>query len=375
MVACLIMGFGANLPLGLAPGMGLNAYFTYNVVGFRGTGSVEYRTALAAIFVEGVVFVILALTGARAKFVSYFPKSIMQATAVGIGLFLCHIGFQGAEGLGIVTFEPATLVTLGGCRVDERAPMYIISDPESVCDFGSNSTNLPPASPNYACQGDKFVNPAMWLGLSGLAIMAILMVRNVKGAVMIGIIFVTAIAWIPDHGASYLKEGAAIDGGEARWREFKKVVDTPTLSKIGGEVFDGFKGIDEGDFWVAFGTFLYVDFLDTTGTLFSMATYLSNYIPRSSYGSSIRCSCLLVFRIVILQPPTVQYSPLRNGSCSGYCRCIDDGKRGSYPMGSIRRCHSSLFNTGCHATNVLHCLRYYSWSRILDSSKWSRFHH
>eukprot|EP01023_Acetabularia_acetabulum_P020667 TRINITY_DN207_c0_g1_i14.p1 TRINITY_DN207_c0_g1~~TRINITY_DN207_c0_g1_i14.p1 ORF type:complete len:563 (+),score=126.84 TRINITY_DN207_c0_g1_i14:182-1870(+) len=279
MVACFIMGFGANLPLGLAPGMGLNAYFTYNVVGFRGTGSVAYTTALAAIFLEGIVFVILAITGARAKFVTYFPKSIMQATAVGIGLFLCHIGLQGAEGLGIVTYEPATLVTLGGCRVDDRAPMYIIGDPTSVCDFGSNSTNLPPSSPNYACVGDKMVNPALWLGLSGLAIMAILMVRGVKGAVMIGIIFVTVIAWIPGHGASYLGADSAIPGGEARRDEFEKVVAAPSLDKTGGEVFDGFKGIDTGDFWVAFATFLYVDFLDTTGTLFSMATYLTNYIP------------------------------------------------------------------------------------------------
>eukprot|EP01025_Chloroclados_australasicus_P067210 TRINITY_DN9294_c0_g2_i1.p1 TRINITY_DN9294_c0_g2~~TRINITY_DN9294_c0_g2_i1.p1 ORF type:complete len:561 (-),score=55.61 TRINITY_DN9294_c0_g2_i1:267-1949(-) len=279
MIACFVMGFGANIPLGLAPGMGLNAYFTYNVVGFRGTGSVPYRTALAAIFIEGIVFVILALTGARLAFVTYFPKSIMQATAVGIGLFLCHIGLQGAEGLGVVSFEPATLVTLGGCRVDDRVPMYIISEPSGVCDFATNTTSLPPASPNYACVGDKMVNPALWLGLAGLFIMALLMVRGVKGAVMIGIIFVTVIAWIPDHAASYLGDNASIPGGEERLEFFKDVVAAPTLSKTGGEVFDGFSGIDTGDFWLAFATFLYVDFLDTTGTLFSMATYLNNYIP------------------------------------------------------------------------------------------------
>ena len=72
-----------------------------------------YKTALAAVFIEGFIFVILAVTGVRTRIIRAIPKSVMLATSAGIGLYLAHIGLQQSEGLNIVTYDPATIVTLG----------------------------------------------------------------------------------------------------------------------------------------------------------------------------------------------------------------------------------------------------------------------
>ncbi|EER37101.1 purine transporter [Histoplasma capsulatum H143] len=83
------MGLFANMPIALAPRMGLNAYFTYNVVGFRGTGPVPYRLALTAVFIEGFVFVGLSVCGMRQWLARAIPRSIKLASGAGIGLYLC----------------------------------------------------------------------------------------------------------------------------------------------------------------------------------------------------------------------------------------------------------------------------------------------
>jgi len=82
------MGLFANMPIALAPGMGLNAYFTYTVVGFHGTGPVTYELALTAVFVEGFIFVALSLLGMRQWLARVIPTSIKLASSVGIGLYL-----------------------------------------------------------------------------------------------------------------------------------------------------------------------------------------------------------------------------------------------------------------------------------------------
>ena len=104
-IASFIMGVGANLPFALAPGMGLNAYFTYDVVGWRGTGSVKWEVAMAAIFIEGLIFIFLAVTGLRIKFAGLIPDPVKYATTGGIGLFLAHLGLQTAEGIGVVVTD------------------------------------------------------------------------------------------------------------------------------------------------------------------------------------------------------------------------------------------------------------------------------
>jgi AGZA family xanthine/uracil permease-like MFS transporter len=102
-----------------SPGMGLNAYFTYQVVGFHGSGPVPYKLALTAVFVEGFVFVFLSLIGMRQWLVKIIPASIKVASGVGIGLFLTTIGLSGSAGIGAITSGGiATPVALGGCPAE-----------------------------------------------------------------------------------------------------------------------------------------------------------------------------------------------------------------------------------------------------------------
>lgn len=99
--------------------MGLNAYFTYQVVGMRGTGSVSYGLALTAVFVEGFVFMFLALTGMRHWLVKIIPGTIKTASGVGIGLFLTLIGMSYSSGIGIITGSISTPLAIGGCPPEE----------------------------------------------------------------------------------------------------------------------------------------------------------------------------------------------------------------------------------------------------------------
>jgi AGZA family xanthine/uracil permease-like MFS transporter len=115
MVACLIMGLWANLPIALSGGMGINAFFTYNVVGFKGFGPLTYGSALSAVLIEGIVFFVIAISGLRFYIIKIFiPEPVRLATPAAIGAFLAHLGLQTAEGIGVVVADVATAVTLGG---------------------------------------------------------------------------------------------------------------------------------------------------------------------------------------------------------------------------------------------------------------------
>ncbi len=139
-VGSLLMGVFARYPIALAPGMGLNAYFTYSVV--KGMG-VPWQTALGAVFISGVAFLILTLIGVRQMIVAAIPGELYAAVAVGIGLFIAFIGFRNS---GIITASPATLVTLGNLR-----------------------------------------HPNTLLSIFGLLLMAGLLAWNVRGAILIGV--------------------------------------------------------------------------------------------------------------------------------------------------------------------------------------------
>lgn len=148
---------------------------TYTVVGYHGGARLTYEDALAAIFIEGIIFLILALSGLRAKIFSLVPQQLMFALAGGIGMFLAFIGLQTAEGIGLIAYQPATLVTLGGCPMKDRAYMYILKDGGFDPSIGPTFTNVGnggpicktdasgvlqgmdpyPASPNYACLGES----------------------------------------------------------------------------------------------------------------------------------------------------------------------------------------------------------------------------
>ena len=147
-LAIFLMGFYANYPVALAPGMGQNFFFAYTVVLTLG---VSWQVALGMVFVAGVLFVLLTLVGLRSKMIDAIPESQKHAIAIGIGLMITLIGLEWA---GLVVDHPSLLVTLG--------------------DFG---------------------NPATLLALAGLLITSILLIRRVPGAMLIGILATTLIGW------------------------------------------------------------------------------------------------------------------------------------------------------------------------------------
>ncbi|KAE9980581.1 hypothetical protein EG328_000218 [Venturia inaequalis] len=245
------MGLFANMPIALAPGMGLNAYFTYTVVGFHGSGMVPYRVALTAVFVEGLVFFGLTLIGLRQWLARAIPHSIKIATSVGIGLYLTIIGLTYSAGIGLIVGAQNTPVELAGC----------------ASQYKDAETGLCPDS-------QKMRNPTMWIGifLSGLLVV-LLQMYKVKGAIIIGILLVSIISWPRSTSVTYFPHTPL---GDSSFDFFKKVVTFHPIKRI-LNAQDWNIGNHSGQFGLAFLTFLYVDILDATGTLYSMARF-GNFI-------------------------------------------------------------------------------------------------
>ena len=145
----ILMGLVANTPLALAPGMGLNAYFSFTVVQQMG---VPWPVALGCVFISGIAFLILTLTGVRQMIVAAIPMHLFAAVAGGIGLF---IGFIGLKNAGIIVANPATFVALGDLKA-----------------------------------------PGAALALFGLLVIGVLSVWNVRGAMLIGIVATTLVGWL-----------------------------------------------------------------------------------------------------------------------------------------------------------------------------------
>lgn len=158
-IGSILMGLLSNYPLALAPGMGLNAYFTYTVV--KGMG-LPWQTALGCVFVSGVAFLVLTIAGVRQLIVSAVPRPLFAAVAGGIGLFIAFIGLVDA---GIVIPQAGTMVTLGSLTA-----------------------------------------PTPALALLGLLVIAALQARGVRGAILLGILATAAIAWL--FGLSHFSPGA-----------------------------------------------------------------------------------------------------------------------------------------------------------------------
>src|SRR5437879_10997772 len=148
-IATLIMGLWANYPIALAPGMSLNAYFTYSIVLGRG---IPWQTALGVVFLSGFLFLLLTLTKVREQIVNGIPNCLKYGTAAGIGLFIAFIGLRNAN---IIVANPATFVGLG-----------------------------------------KVSDPQVRLAAAGLVLIAILMARRIGSAILLGIVVIT-LAGIP----------------------------------------------------------------------------------------------------------------------------------------------------------------------------------
>lgn len=201
----LIMGLYANYPFGLAPGMGLNAYFTYGVV--LGMGW-EWQVALGAVFVSGILFLIISLLPVREWIINAIPMTLKMAISAGIGFFLAIIALQGA---GVVVNSDATLVTLG-----------------------------------------DMTSPQVLLALLGFAIMVALSYRNIPGGVIIGILVVSAIG---------LPLGIS---------EFQGIMSLPPDPSSTFLQMDVMGALEIGLISVVL-VFLFVDLFDSSGTLVGLA--------------------------------------------------------------------------------------------------------
>jgi AGZA family xanthine/uracil permease-like MFS transporter len=197
----ILMGVVARYPIALAPGMGLNAYFTYTVCIKM---HIPWQTALGAVFLSGVIFLALTAAGIRQMILRSIPHELYAAVASGIGLFIAFIGFRNA---GMVVGDPATLVGLGNIR-----------------------------------------NPTPALAFFGLILMVALEVKKVRGAILIGVLTVTAIAW-----ALGLVHWTPAAGG------FHSLADTALKLDIRG-------ALNKGLLEIVF-VFFFVDLFDNLGTL------------------------------------------------------------------------------------------------------------
>ncbi len=218
-IATLVMAFCANLPVALAPGLGLNAFFTYTVV--LGMGC-TYQLALTAVLLEGILFIILSLCGVREAIIKSIPEGLKKAVAVGIGLFIAIIGLANA---GIVSTETGTLIG------------YV----------------------NFT-----MANKTAIVAVIGLILTIVLYTLKVPGAILIGII-VTTIVGIP-FGVTTIPENfkplSAPSAPTVFAFDFKGIFCT-TAGKFSFAVI--------GQFFVIFFTFLFTDLFDTIGTLLGVA--------------------------------------------------------------------------------------------------------
>ena len=212
-VGCLVMALWAKLPFGLAPGMGLNAFFVYTVC--MGMGY-SWQFAPTAVLIEGLIFIVLTLTNLREAIVNAIPTSLKNAIGAGIGLFIAFIGLQNA---GVIANNDATLVSLG--------------------DITSGSALL---------------------ALIGLVITGVLVVKNVRGALLIGILLTTLIG---------IPMGITNFGG---------VVSAPHSIS---DIFCKFEweNVWSLDMLVVVFTFLFIDMFDTIGTLVGVCTKANMITP------------------------------------------------------------------------------------------------
>ena len=204
----ILMGLVANYPIALAPGMGLNAYFTYTVV--QGMG-LPWQTALGCVFLSGVAFLVLTVAGVRRMIVQAIPRDLFAAIAAGIGLFIAFIGLRSA---GLVVANPATTVGLG-----------------------------------------DLTTPAAGLAVFGLAVTGALLVWRIRAAMLVGILATTALAWI--LGVVDFRP-APYSVSELTATAFK--LDVPAALGLGGG------GLTLALVEILF-VFLFVDLFDNVGTL------------------------------------------------------------------------------------------------------------
>lgn len=240
---CIVMGLIANYPIASAPTLGLNAFFTYTVcLGMK----VTWQTALAAVFVASILFIILTVFKIREKIIDAIPTDIKYAISAGIGLFIAFIGLQGGK---LIQNSNSTLVTIGSLN-----------------------------------------NPTVWITIFGLIITIFLMIANVPGAIFIGMIasavFGIAIGQIPLPTAV--------------------VSSIPSIAPTFGQAIFHISDINSFQMWIVVFTFLLVTFFDTTGTLIGLVQQAgfmkNNKMPRAGEALAADSSGMLVGSVLGTSP-------------------------------------------------------------------------
>lgn len=214
------MAFFANYPFVLAPGMGLNAYFAFTICAQKGY---SWHVALAAVFIEGIIFIILSAINVREAIFNAIPANMKKAVSVGIGMYIAFIGLQNA---GVVINNASTCVSLGDVKT------------------------VPVA-----------------LALIGTIITLVLVIRKVKGALLVGILITWILGIICQLARVYVVD---VEAGVYSLIPTGLISAPPSIAPIAGKL--SFSGISIFDFIVVIFAFLFVDLFDTLGTLIGVST-------------------------------------------------------------------------------------------------------
>ena len=230
-IGTMCMALMANYPFALAPGMGLNAYFAYTVVLTMGY---SWQMALLAVFVEGIVFIVLSLTNVREAIFNAIPMTLKSAVSVGIGLFVAFVGLQNAK---LIVNSDSTLLT------------YQHFKGETFHSIGIGAL----------------------LALIGVLLIAVMLIKNVKGAILYGILLTWVLGIVCELAGIYVPDPAA--GMYSVIPTAFVSFDFSSLGQTFGQVFhQDFSNFNLGNFIVVMFAFLFVDLFDTLGTLIGVAS-------------------------------------------------------------------------------------------------------
>ncbi|TRY24622.1 NCS2 family permease [Brevibacillus sp. LEMMJ03] len=258
-VGTAIMGLWANYPIAIAPAMGLNAYFAYSVV--KAEGGLTYAIAFSAVFVAGVLFVLLSLTPLRSKLIEVIPDNLKHAITAGIGLFIAFIGLRLT---GLVTAHPTNLVTLG-----------------------------------------ELHSPKVVLALIGLFVTLVLLSLNVNGALFFGMVATGLIAYFT---------------GQLSFE--KGIVSVPTLPEglIVSNPVQAFSDVGQYGLYAVVFSFLLVTLFDTTGTVLGVSKQagllVDNRLPRAE-RAMFADSVATLIGSVFGTSPTSAYIESASGVAAG----------------------------------------------------------
>lgn len=235
LLGTLLMALLANYPFALAPGMGLNAYFTYTVVMNMGY---KWEVALTAVFIEGIIFIILSLTSVREAIFNAIPLNLKAAVSVGIGLFIAFIGLQNAN------------IVVGGSTLVEL--------------FSIDKYNL--VNGVEASFHDAGIT--VLLAVIGVIITGILVIRNIKGNILWGILITWLLGIICQLSGIYVPNPEL--GFYSLLPDFSNGLSIPSIMPVFGKL--QFDGIFSLNFVTVIFAFLFVDMFDTIGTLIGVAS-------------------------------------------------------------------------------------------------------